>query len=66
VKIQLTHSRHPLSLDLGARYVYNGRARYLRSSSIIITGNTVQYTPIESQTNLILYQVGVSVGLGGP
>ncbi len=65
VKIQLTHTRHPLSLDLGARYLYNGRARYLRSSSITITGNTVQYTPIESQTNLILYQIGVSVGLGG-
>jgi hypothetical protein len=66
VRIQLSHGRTPVALDLGARYLYNGRARYLREGSIEIVGNDVTLTPIESQTNLILYQLGVSVGLGGP
>jgi hypothetical protein len=64
VRFQLTHGRVPLALDLGARYLYNGRARYLREGSIAITGNTVTYMPIESQTNLVLYHLGVTVGLG--
>ncbi len=64
VRFRVSHGRFPVSLDLGARYLYNGRARYLREGSIAITGNTVTYTPIESQTNLILYHLGVTVGLG--
>jgi hypothetical protein len=64
ILFQVSHGRNPVALDLGVRYLYNGRARYLREGSIEITGNTVTYTPIESQTNLVLYQIGVSVGLG--
>jgi hypothetical protein len=64
VLIVLSH-RRPVTLDLGARYVYNGRARYLREGSIAISGTTITYSPIESETNLILYMIGVSVGLRG-
>lgn len=64
VRLRVSHGRVPVALDLGARYLHNGRARYLREGSIVITGNTVTYTPIESQTNLIIYHLGVTVGLG--
>ncbi len=64
ILVQVSHGRTPVALDLGVRYLYNGRARYLREGSIEITGNTVTYTPIESQTNLVLYQIGVAFGLG--
>lgn len=64
VRFQLTHGRTPVALDLGARYLYNGRARYLREGSVEVSGDVVTITPVESQTNLILYQLGVSIGLG--
>lgn len=66
VRFQLTHGRAPVALDLGARYLYNGRARYLREGSVEVSGTVVSITPVESQTNLILYQLGVSIGLPGP
>lgn len=62
--VQVSHGRTPVALDFGVRYLYNGQATYLREGSIDIVGNTVTYTPIDSQTNLVLYQLGVSVGLG--
>jgi hypothetical protein len=66
LRFQLTRGRTPIALDLGARYLYNGRARYLREGSIEVSGSDVTITPIESQTNLIVYQLGVSIGIRGP
>jgi hypothetical protein len=66
IRFQLTHGPTPVALDLGARYLYNGRARYLREGSIEVVGTDVTITPVESQTNLILYQLGVSIGLRRP
>lgn len=63
VRIALADSRHRWALDLGARYVANGRAQYLREGSIVIDGTDVTITPVESETNLILYHIGLSVGL---
>jgi hypothetical protein len=37
--------------------------RYLREGSIAVDGNDVTISPIESQANLVVYQVGVSIGL---
>jgi hypothetical protein len=63
--IPLTRGDTPVSLDLGARYHGNGRARYLREGSIEEnSGGGITYTPIESETNLVVYQVGISVGGG--
>lgn len=52
----------PVSLDLGARYVNNGRTRYLREGSIQDSGTDIYFTPIESETNLLVYQLGLSFG----
>jgi hypothetical protein len=62
--LQVGHGRTPIWIDLGAEYVRNGRLRYLREGSITFdaTGNPV-YSPIESETNLVLVHLGVAVGL---
>lgn len=62
VRLQLSHGRHPISLDGGARYLHNGRTRYLTEGSIRVTDNAVYISPIESQANLVVYQIGVSIG----
>jgi hypothetical protein len=64
VYIPVHAGRTPVSIDLGARYHGNGRAHYLREGSIEDNGaGGVTITPIESNTNLITYQIGISVGI---
>ena len=53
-----------LGVDLGARFVRNGFTRYLREGGVTdlpTGGYTV--SPVESETNLVLYHAGVSIGL---
>lgn len=64
VMIPLSVRRNPVAIDLGARYVRNGTTRYLREGSIRDNPDgSLSYTPIESETNLWVYRVGVSIGL---
>ncbi len=54
-----------VSLDLSGRYLGNGEVRYLREGSIMESpSGSVSFTPIESETNMLLLQVGVSIGVG--
>jgi opacity protein-like surface antigen len=54
----------PVSLDLGLRYQNNGRARYLRRGDITDNpDNTITVHPRHSDTDLLTFQVGVSVGI---
>lgn len=54
----------PISIDLGVRYHGNGNAEYLREGSITDNGdNTISFTPIKSQANLVTYHIGVAIGL---
>lgn len=56
--------KHALSLDIGAQYHANGDARYLREGSIREDGTgEIFFDPIHSQTNLIMYRLGITVGL---
>jgi hypothetical protein len=51
-------------LDIGARFIRNGHTRYLREGGIQDEpdgGYTV--FPIESETNLVVYHIGISAGL---
>lgn len=64
IYVPLRKGLRPVSLDIGARYHGNGRARYLREGSIQDNpDNSVTITPIESETKLLTWHVGVSVGL---
>lgn len=65
LRIRLSSGWTPVLLDLGVRYMSNGRARYLREGSIDITDDEVTITPVESETNLVVFQIGVTVGIRG-
>jgi hypothetical protein len=57
--------RTPVSLDLGLRYLNNGRLRYLREGDIVERpgGGTPFYNVQQSDVNLLTYHIGFSVGL---
>ena len=64
IYIPVSRRGTPVSIDLGARYHRNGETRYLREGSIIEDGTgDIEYEPIQSETNLLVYQIGVSVGI---
>jgi hypothetical protein len=53
-----------VGLDLGARFIRNGHTRYLREGGITdLPGGGYAVSPIESETNLVVYHIGVSAGL---
>jgi len=61
--IPLGSSRHPISLDVGARYHNNGRAEYLTEDSFSDDPeSTVPPVPIRSSADFMTYHLGVSVG----
>ena len=61
LQIRLGRQHTPVRLDLGARYLHHGRARYLPAR--ILAGVATIIRPIESEANLVLFQLGVTVGL---
>lgn len=62
--IPIRAAKTPISIDVGARYHGNGRAHYLREGSISDDGaGGITITPIESNTNLVTYQIGVTFGI---
>lgn len=62
---QFALSRHrPLFLDLSARYLRNGRVRYLPEGGVVEHADgSVTLQAIESEANLVVFQLGLSVGL---
>jgi hypothetical protein len=58
-------SRHgPTYLDLSARYLRNGRVRYLTEGSVYTAyDGTLGLRPVETQANLLVFQIGISVAL---
>lgn len=63
IYIPLARKGTPVSIDLGARYHRNGETRYLREGSIVENGTEIFFEPIQSETNLLVYQIGISVGV---
>lgn len=54
--------RTPVALDIGARYLHNGTARYLKPGSIQDDGNSYTVRYIEGPANFVVYTLGLSVG----
>jgi hypothetical protein len=53
-----------IGLDAGARFIRNGHTRYLREGGITdLPGGGFTVSPVESETNLVVYHVGINVGL---
>lgn len=64
LQIRVANRRRPVFLDLSARYVRNGRVRYLTESGVRENPDgSFSLYPVESQANLVAFQIGISVGL---
>ncbi len=62
--IGLRNRHTPVSIDLGARYLYNGDAWYVTPGDVIPQPNgTIEIFPSRSPANLVVMHVGVSVGI---
>jgi hypothetical protein len=56
--------RNPVSIDAGVQYRHNGRADYLVEGGITDNPDgSITLDPIRSQTNLLTFHLGVSVGV---
>ncbi|MBK6421633.1 MAG: hypothetical protein IPI38_03340 [Gemmatimonadetes bacterium] len=61
--IRVSGGRKPVFIDGGVRYQRHGKTRYLREGSIEPQpGGGVSFTPIESETDLMIVHLGVQVG----
>jgi len=64
VAILVAGGDKPVALDLGVQHRWQGKTRYSREGSIQEDGSgNISFTPIESRTNLLMFWLGVSVGL---
>jgi len=55
---------NPVSLDLGVRYLRNGRVEYLRKGDIIINpGNPPTFNVQRSRADMVAYHIGITVGV---
>lgn len=62
--IPVSRRKNPVSLDLGATYRHNGTAQYLRHGDITDNPDgSITLHPVRSETNLVTFHVGVSVGV---
>lgn len=62
LRIRLSRGRTPVFLDLGARYLNNGRVKYVTKDGLSVVNNELVVDPINSEANLIVYHLGVSIG----
>ncbi len=61
--VRLSRGKHPVSLDLSASYQHNGTTEYLTKGDLREgPGGRPQFSPVVSETNLITYRVGISIG----
>lgn len=64
LQLEAQVDRHPILIDVGARYHGNGEAEYLRKGDIEdLPDGSVLLNPRRSETNLWTFRVGASVGL---
>jgi hypothetical protein len=64
IYVPVSRRRNLVSLDLGVTYRHNGSAEYLRSGDIVDNPDgSITLHPVFSETNLLTFHVGVSVGL---
>lgn len=59
--IPLSTGRTIVNLDIGVRWVDNGRREYLRDDGITFENNDVQLSPVRTEAKGILYMLGVTV-----
>ena len=64
IEFQVSHGRTPVAIDLGWRYHNNGVNEFLRKGDIIDNPDgSITIFPNRSETNIVTFQMGVSIGL---
>ncbi len=64
VRVPLVGGSNPVALDLGVRRVGNGRREYLTEGDIVdLPGGEIELNVRRSDADLLLWRVGVSVGV---
>ncbi len=64
LSVQLSRGEHPVALDLSAGYQRNGLTEYLTEGDLFeLPGGGWGVDPVLSETNLMSYRVGVSIGV---
>jgi hypothetical protein len=63
--VSLSAGRVPIQLDAGVRYLDNGRVTYVTEDRVTISGNQLLVDPVDGQANLMVYHLGVRIGLRG-
>ena len=64
ISVQLSHGENPVALDLSASYQRNGLTEYLTEGDLYeLPGGGWAVDPILSETNMVTYRVGVSIGI---
>ena len=62
--VQLSHGEHPVSLDMSASYQRNGLTEYLTEGDLYeLPGGGWAVDPVLSETNLMTYRLGVTIGI---
>ena len=62
--VPVSRRANPVSLDLGVTYRHGGTAEYLRHGDITDNPDgSITLHPVRSETNLLSFHVGVSVGV---
>lgn len=62
VLVRVSRSQ-PVLLDIGARYLKNGRVTYVTKERVTIVGNQLLVNPVDSEANLLVYHLGVTIGV---
>ncbi len=64
VYIPVHQGRHPISIDVGMRYHWNGTTTYLKRGGITDgANNTIFVDPIRSRADFLVWHLGVSFGV---
>ncbi|MDQ6831351.1 MAG: hypothetical protein M3081_21020 [Gemmatimonadota bacterium] len=64
IYVPLHHGHHPVSLDVGMRYHWNGTMTYLKRGGITDgANNTIFVDPIRSRADFLVWHVGASFGV---
>lgn len=64
--IPVSSGATPVSIDLGARYIYNGQVDYLTEDGIADRPDgSIDLFPTRSAAHLVTYMIGVSIAFGG-
>lgn len=61
--IMLSRRWTPVALDVGARFAHNSEVRYVTKDGMTFTGTSLIVSPEQSRADLVVYHLGVTIGL---